>query len=53
MVKFDEKTELSDVICDECSKLSGKPVDPILKASVLIKTTNATQNISSKIRVKL
>ena len=39
MVTFDEKTELTDVICEECSKSSGK--------------TSETKNISSNIRVQI
>ena len=31
IVTFDEKTDLSDVICEERSKSSGKPVKAILK----------------------
>ena len=40
------KTELIDVICEECSKLSGK----ITKTNIeKHHPTNANQNISSKI----
>ena len=53
MVEFYWKTKLSDVISDEYSNLSGEATKPnFVKTSVSIKTTNATQNISSKIRVK-
>ena len=53
MDKFYERTELSAVICEKLSTLSVKSSNAnFFKTSVSTESTNATQNISSKIRVQ-
>ena len=49
MDKFYETTESSDVICDNFTKSSSKPENPILKKTNSTEITNATENISSNI----
>ena len=49
--KFYEKPELSDVICEECSKSSGKTSKTNIEKNIT-KTTNATKNIYSNRRVQ-
>ena len=50
MVKFYEKTKLSDVICEGYSKSSGLTSKENLEKTISTKITNATNNISSNIQ---
>ena len=50
MDKFYEKTELSDVICEECTKSSGTTSKTNYEKTIITEITNATKNISSKIQ---
>ena len=43
------KTELSDVIYENCSKINGKTSEAKFEKSVGIKAINAAQNFLSKI----
>ena len=50
MVIFHEKTELSDVICEECSKSTGFTSKVNFEKKISTKITNANKNIFSKIK---
>ena len=51
MNTFHENTDLVGVICEHCSKLSGKVSKTKFEKLVSIKTTKKSQNIPSNIRV--
>ena len=50
MDAFYEKTELGDVICEECTKPSGTTSKTDIKETISTEITNATKNISSNIQ---
>ena len=51
MVKFYENDELSDVICEKCTKSRGTTSKAKFEVKNSTKTTNVTNNLSSKIRL--